>query len=85
MNKFNVWFSERGVKYILSPKRDGRCVVNPEIASTIMAGTANKWNGSFISPDCETISLDSSGMTKIIMPNGSAFYYDGTYFYEGDV
>ena len=68
------WLSQKGVNYVLDPKR-GMCTdVNAEISQTLTAKGQNNWTGSFISPDIEEIEkpteIGSKEPTKITLKNG---------------
>lgn len=68
------WISEKGVKYILSPKR-GMCTdINPDVIQPLTAKGQSNWTGSFVSPDIETLEKGSEiGGTepvKIKLKNG---------------
>lgn len=79
--KSNVWLSEKGVKYILSPKR-GMCTdVNADVIQPLTAKGQSNWTGSFVSPDIETLEKDTViGRTepvKIKLKNGENITSDG--------
>lgn len=76
-----VWLSEKGIKYILNPKRGAWCLINPDISSAIMAKGMQQWNGTFISESCEYVER-KDGVTKIVDIGGKVLYYDGDDFYE---
>lgn len=75
------WISEKGVRYILSPKR-GMCTdINPDIAQTITAKGQMNWTGTYISPDIlkvEKSTLIGGGTpTVIYLVDGRIIEYDG--------
>lgn len=45
------WLSEKGVKFVLSPKRGMGTAINPEIATPNTAIGQTHWLGTFVSPD----------------------------------
>lgn len=74
------WVSEKGVKYICSPKR-GMCAdINPDIAQTLTACGQANWTGSFVSPDIEMLEKDttigSKEPVKIKLQNGEIITSD---------
>lgn len=60
-NKLDKYYlSEKGVKYVLNPKR-GMCTdVNADIVQTVTAKGQSNWTGSFISPDIESLEKSST-------------------------
>lgn len=82
----SIWISNKGIKYILSPKRGMATDINADIAQTITAVGQNNWTGSFISPDIDYIEKDSTigsqQPIKIHMNDGRIIYFDGINFYE---
>lgn len=56
-------------------------VINPKIASTIMATGMQRWNGTIISPDIERV-IFYEDETQIICNDGCVIYFDGNEFYE---
>ena len=70
----NNWLSQKGVNYVLDPKR-GMCTdVNANVSQPLTAKGQNNWTGSFISPDIErverTTEIGSKEPTKITLKNG---------------
>lgn len=53
------YVSQKGCKYILSPKRGKWTTINPEFASTLTAVGQSNWIGSFISDNIDHIERDS--------------------------
>ena len=54
------WISEKGVKYILDPKR-GMCTdINPDVIQPLTATGQSNWTGSFVSPDIESLEKSST-------------------------
>ena len=54
------YLSEKGVKYVLNPKR-GMCTdVNADIAQTVTAKGQSNWTGSFVFPDIESLEKSST-------------------------
>ena len=74
------YLSDKGVKFVLDPKR-GMCTdVNADIAQTLTAKGQQNWTGSFISPDIEYIeksnSIGSTDPTVIHLKNGETITSD---------
>ena len=54
------YLSDKGVKFVLDPKR-GMCTdVNADVAQTLTAKGQQNWTGSFVSPDIDYIEKDNS-------------------------
>ena len=74
------WISEKGVKYILAPKRGAFTDVNNDVCSTLTAKGQSNWTGSFVSPDIDHIKHnDNIGGTKptdIYLKNGEKITSD---------
>lgn len=69
--------SNKGKRYILSPKRAGSwCLINPDIACCVNAKATSNWTGSFISPDIVSIK-NRGGQTIIELANGEVYGFDG--------
>lgn len=69
------YLSDKGVKYVLDPKR-GMCTdVNADVAQTVTAKGQQNWTGSFVSPDIDYIekdnSIGSSNSTIIHLKDGT--------------
>ena len=74
------YISDKGVKYILDPKR-GMCTdINADVAQTLTAKGQNNWTGSFISPDINSIekskTIGSKQATIIHLKNGETITSD---------
>ena len=72
--KDNYYLSEKGVKYVLDPKR-GMCTdINADVAQTLTAKGQNNWTGSFVSEDIESIekskTIGNQEPTIIHLKNG---------------
>lgn len=70
----NYYLSDKGVKFVLDPKR-GMCTdINADVAQTLTAKGQQNWTGSFISPDIDYIekssSIGSAEPTVIHLKNG---------------
>lgn len=83
-NFIQYYVSEKGTKFILSPKR-GMCTdVNADIAQPLTANGQANWTGSFISPDIESVEkstvVGSIKPVKITLKNGDTVYFDGENF-----
>lgn len=70
----DYYISDKGVKYILDPKR-GMCTdVNAEVAQTLTAKGQQNWTGSFVSPDIDYIekenAIGSNNPTVIHLKSG---------------
>lgn len=78
-DKYNV--SEKGVRYICSPKRGMATDINADIAQTITASGQANWTGSFIYPDIKNLekssTIGSTTPVKVNMKDGSFVFYDG--------
>lgn len=83
----SLWISEKGIKYILSPKRGMATDINAKYAQTLTAVGQSNWTGSFISPDIDHIekstTIGSNIPVKICMKNGKIIYFDGENFIDG--
>jgi site-specific DNA-cytosine methylase len=70
----NCYVSEKGVRFICSPKRGMATDVNAEISQPLTAKGQQNWTGSFISPDIESLekssTIGSTEPTKINLKNG---------------
>lgn len=49
------WISQKGVRYILHPKRGAWTCINGDIACCVTAKGQDNWIGTFISPDIDHI------------------------------
>lgn len=77
--------SQKGVDYILKPKRGGWTNINPDVAMTLTAKGQSNWSGSFISDTIAYIERpDKIRPTKIVHKDGSVIYYDGNNYYESN-
>ena len=69
------YLSEKGKKYVLSPKRGMVTDINPDIAQTITAKGIKNWTGTFISDNIESINksstIGSKQPTKITLTDGT--------------
>ena len=69
------YLSEKGKKYVLSPKRGMATDINPDIAQTITAKGIKNWTGTFISDNIESINksstIGSKQPTKITLTDGT--------------
>lgn len=78
--KDDRYLSEKGVKYILDPKRGMATDINADISQPLTAKGQQNWTGSFFSPDIESIEKSSTiGMqepTKIHLKNGETITSD---------
>lgn len=82
--KDSIWLSDRGGRFVLSPKR-GMCTdINADICQTLTAKGQNNWTGSFISPDIDYLekstTIGSTQPVKIHMKNGNIYTFDGSEF-----
>jgi DNA (cytosine-5)-methyltransferase 1 len=70
----NCYVSEKGVRFICSPKRGMATDVNADICQPLTAKGQANWTGSFISPDIESLekssTIGSTELTKINLKNG---------------
>lgn len=78
--KNNYYLSEKGVKYILDPKR-GMCTdINADVAQTLTAKGQSNWTGSFVSEDIESIekskTIGNQEPTIIHLKNGETMTSD---------
>ena len=69
------YLSEKGKKYVLSPKCGMATDINPDIAQTITAKGIKNWTGTFISDNIESINksstIGSEQPTKITLTDGT--------------
>jgi DNA (cytosine-5)-methyltransferase 1 len=70
----NCYVSEKGVRFICSPKRGMATDVNADICQPLTAKGQANWTGSFVSPDIESLEKSSTiggaEPTKINLKNG---------------
>ena len=76
----NQWLSQKGVNYVLDPKR-GMCTdVNANVAQTLTAKGQQNWTGSYVSPDIESVEksneIGSKEPTRINLKNGEQITSD---------
>lgn len=76
----NQWLSQKGVNFVLDPKR-GMCTdVNANVAQTLTAKGQQNWTGSFVSPDIESVEksneIGSKEPTRINLKNGERITSD---------
>ena len=76
----NNYLSQKGVDYVLDPKR-GMCTdVNANVAQTLTAKGQQNWTGSFVSPDIDTIEksneIGSKEPNRINLKNGEQITSD---------
>ena len=68
------YVSEKGMKYILDPKRGMATDINADVAQPLTAKGQSNWTGSFISPDIERLekssTIGSVEPTKIHLRSG---------------
>lgn len=80
----NCYVSEKGVKFICSPKRGMTTDVNADVCQPLTANGQANWTGSFVSPDIENLEKSSTiggtEPTKINLKNGESVYFDGKEF-----
>lgn len=71
----NCYVSEKGVKFICSPKRGMTTDVNADVCQPLTANGQANWTGSFVSPDIEGLekssTIGSTEPTKINLADGS--------------
>lgn len=75
-----IWISEKGVRYILSPKR-GMCTdINADVIQPLTAKGQSNWTGSFVSPDIERLekgtTIGGKEPVKIKLKNGETITSD---------
>lgn len=70
----NCYVSEKGVKFICSPKRGMTTDVNADVCQPLTAKGQQNWTGSFVSPDIESLkkssTIGSTEPTEINLKNG---------------
>ncbi len=71
----NCYVSEKGVRFICSPKRGMTTDVNADVCQPLTAKGQANWTGSFVSPDIESLekssTIGSTEPTKINLNDGS--------------
>ena len=76
----NCYVSEKGVRFICSPKRGMATDVNADVCQPLTAKGQSNWTGSFISPDIESLekssTIGSTEPTKINLKDGSQITSD---------
>lgn len=74
------YVSEKGVKFILDPKRGMLTDINPDVAIPLTRVGQRNWSGSFISPDIDHIekssTIGSKVPTDIYLKNGEKITSD---------
>lgn len=84
--KPSLWLSDKGIRYILAPKRGMATDINPDVAQPVTAVGQNNWTGTFISPEIDYIDrpteIGGDVPTKIVLKNGRILYFDGLKFHE---
>ena len=78
--QLNNYVSQKGVNFVLDPKR-GMCTdVNANVAQTLTAKGQSNWTGSFISPDIENLEksneIGGKEPVKINLKNGEQITSD---------
>jgi DNA (cytosine-5)-methyltransferase 1 len=69
------YLSDKGVNYVLSPKR-GMCTdINPDVIQPLTAKGQSNWTGSFVSPDIKEVkkssTIGSTEPVQLILKNGT--------------
>jgi site-specific DNA-cytosine methylase len=76
----SYWLSEKGVRFVLAPKRGMATDVNADIAQPLTAKGQSNWTGSFISPDIERLekstTIGGTEPVKIHLKNGETITSD---------
>ena len=71
----NCYVSEKGVRFICSPKRGMTTDVNADVCQPLTANGQANWTGSFVSPDIDGLekssTIGSTEPTKINLTDGS--------------
>lgn len=71
----NCYVSEKGVRFICSPKRGMTTDINADISQPLTANGQANWTGSFVSPDIKNLekssTIGSIEPTKINLKDGS--------------
>ena len=79
-NLARYYLSEKGVKYVLDPKRGMSTDVNPEVAQPLTAKGQTNWTGTFISPDIDHLekstTIGSKEPTVIHIKNANKKGYE---------
>lgn len=88
MKNMSLWLSQKGVDYVLHPKRGAFNLINPDVASTLTAKGQNNWIGTFIAPDVDhvehEIKLGGATPTVIYMKDGRVIIFDGAEYRSRD-
>ena len=70
----NCWVSEKGVRFICSPKRGMATDINADVCQPLTAKGQANWTGSFVSPNIESLekssTIGSTEPTKINLKSG---------------
>ena len=70
----DAYLSEKGVRYVLAPKRGACTAINGEVSQTLTKKGQNNWTGTFISPDIDHIenpnNIGGTEPTRIYLKNG---------------
>lgn len=74
------YLSDKGVKFVLDPKRGMLTDINADISQTVTAKGQQNWTGSFVSPDIQSIekstTIGSKEPVKIHLMNGQTITSD---------
>ena len=80
------WISQKGVRYILHPKRGAWTSINGDIACCVTAKGQDNWIGTFISPDIDHIERipvqGGQQSVRIYCVDGRIYDYDGSQFIQ---
>lgn len=76
----SYWLSEKGVRFVLAPKRGMATDVNVDVAQPLTAKGQSNWTGSFVSPDIERLekstTIGGTEPVKIHLKNGETITSD---------
>lgn len=76
--------SDKGIRYVLHPKRGGWTNINPNVCMSLTAKGQSNWIGTFVSPTIDTIQREpiqgGKTPTKVIMKDGTVYEFDGNNF-----
>lgn len=80
VTKDDRYLSEKGVKYVLDPKRGMATDINADVAQPVTAKGQSNWTGSFVSEDIKTIekstTIGSKEPTVIHLEDGTTMTSD---------
>ena len=79
--EYTLWLSEKGIRYVLHPKRGGWTNINPDVCMSLTAKGQSNWIGTFISPEIDHIVREPKQggrmPTEVYLKDGRKYRFDG--------